>query len=381
MSQTREDNLSSVGRTALGLLVLGFSSAVFGALVVGPRLGEQLVPAASALERRTASGQQPAGSDEETASVAREGGDVLASAAMPEPGAPSETSTSDRSQAAAGVSGPEPTGSGPETNLGMPGAADTPTDSQENVTATLPTALPGAAGTSLQASGSDSPRPAVAVDAAAEQERTAAKAREAEALRAREAEARAERQREEERRRERAAELARQERERKLAQEREREREAEREREQRLAAERERREEEQRREAARKSRKEAPQRTVAGADRKNARDQARPAASERAERKTEPSPRTSPVVLPAVRPEVAEDQGVFKVRVGRFKSREEAEKVRDALIRSAGKEAFLVREGETYRLQVGAYKDRANADKVAEELQGAGSRPESGSNN
>ncbi len=389
MSQTREDNLSSVGRTALGLVVLGFSSALFGALVVGPRLGEQLVPAASALEKRPVSGPQPAASDE-TAGVAQEGGEQLASVDVAERDAPPGISTSDTTEVATGDPAQEPAGPDADPDQGIPGAADADPKTNANGVTALPAALPGAPGASRVAAEVAPPQPAVAADdtdrLAAEREREAAREREAEAQRLKEAAARSRREAEE--RRQRAAELARQERERRQAEERERERAAEREREaqakerereQRLAAERERREEEQRREAARKPRSQGPRRAAADADRKPQRQAIRPSATDPAERKAAVSPRASSAALPVIRPEVAEDQGVFKVRVGRFKSREEAEKARDALNRSAGKEAFLVRDGETYRLQVGAYKDRANADKLAGELQGSGSRSESGS--
>jgi cell division protein FtsN len=58
---------------------------------------------------------------------------------------------------------------------------------------------------------------------------------------------------------------------------------------------------------------------------------------------------------------------VYRVRVGRYKTREEAEKVRDEINKTGAASAvFLV--GDTYRVQIGAYGTRARADEVAAEL-------------
>ena len=68
-------------------------------------------------------------------------------------------------------------------------------------------------------------------------------------------------------------------------------------------------------------------------------------------------------------PTAAQEDGstVYRVRVGRYKTREEAEKVRDEINKSGAASAvFLV--GDSYRVQIGAYTTRARADEVAAEL-------------
>ena len=65
----------------------------------------------------------------------------------------------------------------------------------------------------------------------------------------------------------------------------------------------------------------------------------------------------------------AEEDGstVYRVRVGRYKTRDEAEKVRDEINKTGAASAvFLV--GNTHRVQIGAYTTRARADEVAAEL-------------
>jgi hypothetical protein len=67
---------------------------------------------------------------------------------------------------------------------------------------------------------------------------------------------------------------------------------------------------------------------------------------------------------------------LYRVRVGRVTSREDAEKLRDELRDNAGIDAFLVRSGEGFRVQTGAYRARVNAEKIAAELRAGSFRPE-----
>ena len=63
-----------------------------------------------------------------------------------------------------------------------------------------------------------------------------------------------------------------------------------------------------------------------------------------------------------------EDAPVYRVRVGRYTSLEEAERVRDEVNMAAGTPASVVRIGVRYRVQVGAFKNRVNAEQAAENL-------------
>jgi len=67
---------------------------------------------------------------------------------------------------------------------------------------------------------------------------------------------------------------------------------------------------------------------------------------------------------------------LFRVRVGRVTTREDAERLRNDLRDNVGIDAFLVRSGEGFRVQTGAYRARANAEKIAAELRAGSFRPE-----
>lgn len=79
----------------------------------------------------------------------------------------------------------------------------------------------------------------------------------------------------------------------------------------------------------------------------------------------------------AAAPEALTPEGkLFRVRVGRVTSREDAEKLRDDLRDNVGIDAFLVKSGDGFRVQTGAYRARANAEKIAAELRAGSFRPE-----
>ena len=67
---------------------------------------------------------------------------------------------------------------------------------------------------------------------------------------------------------------------------------------------------------------------------------------------------------------------LYRVRVGKFESREDAEKLRDELKQTAGVTAFLVKVPDGYRVQTGAYKHRSNAEKIAGNLRSHSYRPQ-----
>jgi cell division protein FtsN len=69
------------------------------------------------------------------------------------------------------------------------------------------------------------------------------------------------------------------------------------------------------------------------------------------------------------------DQPVYRVRVGQFKTRDEAEKIRQKL--GADKDtASIIHAGDAYRVQVGAFRSRENADKAAGALRSRNYQPE-----
>lgn len=84
-----------------------------------------------------------------------------------------------------------------------------------------------------------------------------------------------------------------------------------------------------------------------------------------------PAPEEKPApapIAPVSAPTAQEGEpAVYRVRVGRYKSRDEADKVRQALAKEGRKPSvFLV--GDTYRVQVGAFRSKTNAEKIAEGL-------------
>lgn len=64
----------------------------------------------------------------------------------------------------------------------------------------------------------------------------------------------------------------------------------------------------------------------------------------------------------------ASEKKLYRVRVGRVHPREEAEKLRDELKDATGVDAFLVPVGDGFQIQTGAYKHKSNAEKVAATL-------------
>jgi cell division protein FtsN len=94
-----------------------------------------------------------------------------------------------------------------------------------------------------------------------------------------------------------------------------------------------------------------------------------------------PEPAASvPVEHPESAPAAPDAEGaaqrVYRIRVGRFSSREEAEKVRAEVDRASGGGASVYKIGETYRVQVGAYRRKENADRVSAALRSRSLQPE-----
>ena len=71
----------------------------------------------------------------------------------------------------------------------------------------------------------------------------------------------------------------------------------------------------------------------------------------------------------------AADAKLFRVRVGRVQPREDAERLRDEIKDAAGVDAFLVQIGDGYQVQTGAYRRKVNAEKIAAELRSGNFKP------
>ncbi|MFN3653044.1 MAG: SPOR domain-containing protein [Armatimonadota bacterium] len=157
------------------------------------------------------------------------------------------------------------------------------------------------------------------------------------------------------------------------SEERERRREEERRAEERRREE-ERREEE-RREAREREAREREARERAERER-TARQPATPAPKP-APAKPAPAKPAAPVTAAGTEAAPAADAGpLLRVRLGRFKSREDAEKLRQELGETPGAVPAVVKVGEDYRIQVGAFRQRENVDKLLQELRARNYRPE-----
>jgi cell division protein FtsN len=64
----------------------------------------------------------------------------------------------------------------------------------------------------------------------------------------------------------------------------------------------------------------------------------------------------------------SEEATVYRVRVGRFAAREEAERIRERVARASGGDVSLIRVRGAWRVQVGAFRERGTADRVTEAL-------------
>jgi cell division protein FtsN len=79
--------------------------------------------------------------------------------------------------------------------------------------------------------------------------------------------------------------------------------------------------------------------------------------------------RTSPDGQTEPTPEAIEAPRVlYRVRVGRYKTRDEADALREEVAKAAGVPASVVQIGEEYRLQVGAYRQKNYAERLARKL-------------
>ncbi|MBM3459888.1 MAG: SPOR domain-containing protein [Armatimonadetes bacterium] len=75
-----------------------------------------------------------------------------------------------------------------------------------------------------------------------------------------------------------------------------------------------------------------------------------------------------------VAPPAEERSPLFRVQVGAPGSRQEALRLRDEISRKTKMKAQLLATEDGFRVQVGAFKNRANAEKLAEDLRVGGER-------
>lgn len=311
MHQANHDNLGSMGRTVLGLLVLGFSSALFGAMVVGPRLSERLSSGGSLGSSLSSPPPLPPARTPDTTALASSLGSDASQL-------PSETGQAEPQLAADDAGGSSGPATAAEGSLGIPGAAE-----PEHPPVEAPTL---AAGDDRSAPTPEPPaRPEVSPPTTVvrtEPERTVKVE---------------ERSGPVESRRRDTAERANPDRS-------PSENPAKRVRDP----------------AAGPSEATPPRRT---ARRETARPEGAPVS-----RVDEGPARERPSEPAVVGAATADGSKVFRVRSGRLRSREDAERLRDDLNKEKGRQAFIVRDGENYRVQLGVFSRRGNAEKVAESL-------------
>jgi cell division septation protein DedD len=67
---------------------------------------------------------------------------------------------------------------------------------------------------------------------------------------------------------------------------------------------------------------------------------------------------------------------VFAVELGRFRTREGAEQLKEQISRSSGKDGYIISTPSGFRLQMGIFRHRVNAEKIADTLKESGFGPE-----
>lgn len=348
MSRKQENSFGVVARTGFSLLALGFGSALFGALVVGPMLGKSV-----GQDRRSTA--RPATSETRLAST------VLNNAAS---NSDRETSRSSKAEAEREEKSDSKSEfvEGPGTDVAISSTAGSYSGPTEDPDATSAdeaggTGEPERPKATVRSDPFTAPAP-VRVEAPkpveAPKERTVV---EPEPPKRSE---RTERPAHEEHPRERAT-----------RREADTPREARGQRVEETPRERksERREEST---PAREERKSSRDRVAEEPTRNRTRDEDRGNTRTPSTRKSEKVETTRTAKAAEAPGEAEQARGeeakLYRVRVGRVHPRETAEKLRDELKDSTGVEAFLVPVGEGFQIQTGAYKRKANADKIAATL-------------
>ncbi|MCC2668774.1 MAG: hypothetical protein K0Q72_1245 [Armatimonadetes bacterium] len=377
MGRKQESGFGVVARTGVSLLALGFGSALFGALVVGPSLGKQLSRDNPRELKLPPAGTRVASAKAEASDRHREERTREPEARAHEP-EPAEEPKVEAEPKPAAREDPSQFVEGTGAEAVVPSAAAVAADSQEpdrshDEQASTDPVAPRAAVEPLR----EVERPRRSERAPVEEPRVRERKRDVEPRAEKPALERPRRStREAERRETREAEAA-----------------TER-REARRESDRDRRDREEVRSAASDRRTEAKKRDERDdrsdrEDRKSTRTRTpEPPRTRLTETKSEggSSKRGEPVKISAARrPEpatpVAEpaeppvDSKLFRVRVGSVQPREEAERLRDEIKGAAGVDAFLVRIGEGFQVQTGAYRQKANAEKIAAELRSGNFRP------
>lgn len=364
----RASRRGSAAQTAVTLLMLGVGSAVFGAFVVGPRLTDQL----QAKEQRSSAAEQALasrGTSDEPPRFPDPAVDVREK--QPEPRSSDEdddtVKVDVRDVANPNGEDPAPLGGGAgESDAGQ----------------LVPASAPGRRDEDSPGTEQEEPRRETRAERKREErDETSRRDREDEDRpRRREREAREEPRREESQRDESRRDEPRAEEPRRNRRPGRDEREEPKREETTNRSDR-RRDEEPRRD--RPSREERPKETERPSTLKLAMEAA--ARAERGEpekRETKKSePRKSEPERAVVKPVAAEkpkaaatstpekeEAEVFTVRVGRFKSKEAAQKFQEAVTAAAGEGGSVIEVPGGYRLQMGVYRNRVNAEKLADRL-------------
>lgn len=353
MSRKQENSFGVVARTGFSLLALGFGSALFGALVVGPMLGKSVAHDRRSAARPAASETQLASSvmnDSDTAS-GRRSARAVETEAEPEREEKAEAKSEFAEGPGAEVAVSTPVGS-------YAGPTEDPDATSTDVVGEH--AEPEAPKTTVRSDPFSNPSP-VKVDAPKPIE--APKVVEPPKERAVAEPETPKRSERTERRDDEARKVTRDG-------ERTREREARSRRPEETTRE-QKSERHEDRAPVRDERKSSRDRVAEEPTRRRTDEErvsARPEASSKREKVEKTRTAKASETPSETDAEQAEETKLYRVRVGRVHPRERAEKLRDELKDVTGVEAFLVPVGEGFQIQTGAYKRKANADKIAATL-------------
>jgi N-acetylmuramoyl-L-alanine amidase len=84
-----------------------------------------------------------------------------------------------------------------------------------------------------------------------------------------------------------------------------------------------------------------------------------------------PRPAATPDIVPATPAAAPTGEGLYRVQIGAFSSRENADE-RVAALGADGFSAYVVRDGRLFKVRVGAFRDRARAEELAQRLRAKG---------
>jgi N-acetylmuramoyl-L-alanine amidase len=87
-----------------------------------------------------------------------------------------------------------------------------------------------------------------------------------------------------------------------------------------------------------------------------------------------PAPTPAPAPAPTPSPAPTPATGLYKIQVGAFKQRNNAESF-SARLKNDGFQNFITSDNNLFKIQAGAFKERKNADELAQKLRNSGYQP------